>query len=263
MKKLTFLTILSIIILISSCTSVSIYLPAVTGNDIAYLPKPMASDSIKTKNYVSGGIAGLTLPYSTGNLDMGFVNFSRAHTFENLNIAYGAFGYAGLTSYYNNNTKNTTATATADFDGKGFIGGGLRSSIGFYDASGNTEFRIISWENVLSFEGGGYADFRKKMNALQHPDIVSSTKTTLFTTGGATEIIFHAKKKYANQYALKAFYGFTPGLKNSLQTPYNDYSTRGGAFNFSFYFKLNKFFGILDAGTNRGFSSKFSLGYAF
>ena len=47
---------------LSSCSTPSYFVPAVAGNDIAYLPKPMESDSVKTKNYISASIAGLSLP---------------------------------------------------------------------------------------------------------------------------------------------------------------------------------------------------------
>ena len=33
---------------LSSCSTPSYFVPAASGNDIAYLPKPMESDSVKT-----------------------------------------------------------------------------------------------------------------------------------------------------------------------------------------------------------------------
>ncbi|RZL44651.1 MAG: hypothetical protein EOP00_19390 [Pedobacter sp.] len=242
-----------------SCSTPSYFVPAVAGNDVTYLPKPMGSDSINVKNYISGSIGGLILPYSSGDLTMGFLNFSRAHTSKNVNIAYGAFGFAGETNY---DTEYNKTNGIPEFDGKGIFGGGLRTSIGYYDNAGNAEFRILSWENALSFESGSYSDFRQKMRELNDPNIVSSKKTTLFTTGGATEIIWHGKKNINNHFAFRLFYGVTPGLNSSLKTQYN-LDVNGGAFDFAFYFKLNKFFGILNTGANKGGTSKLSLGYSF
>jgi len=260
MKKYSLSKIALISLFISACSTPSYFLPAITGNDIAYLPKPMGSDSVKTKNYISASLAGLDLPYNTGSLGMGMVNYSRAHTTKNLNIAYGAFGYAGVTSYDEGFHEDTTPR---DFDGKSFAGGGIRTSIGYYDQAGNAEFRILSWENSLSFETGGYADFRKEMYALNDPDIVSSTKTTSFTTGAASEIIWHSKNNYNNHYAFRLFYGITPGLNSSLTNSNGTFKSKGAAIDLAFYVKLNKFYGIFNTGGQKGFASKLSLGYSF
>jgi hypothetical protein len=102
---------------------------------------------------------------------------------------------------------------------------------------------------------------RKKLHSLGNPEILSSTKTILFTTGGATEIIWHSRRNFNNHYAFRMFYGTTPGLNKSLQN--STYHPKGIAFDFSFYFKLNKLYGIVSSGANKGASSKLSLGYAF
>ena len=243
-----------------SCSTPSYFIPAAVGNDISYLPKPMEADSVKSKNYISASIGSLTLPYATGDVNMGFLNFSRAHTLKNINIAYGAFGFAGETSY---NSEYNKKNAIPELDGKGVFGGGLRTSIGYYDNAGNAEFRILSWENALSFENGSYSTFRKKMDALNDPNIISSTKTTLYTTGIASEIIWHTKSNYNNQFAIRLFYGFTPGLNKSLEKTYSTDTSKGGSFSSSFYFKLNKLYGTVDFGASKGGAGKLSLGYAF
>ncbi|TKC10373.1 hypothetical protein FA048_09280 [Pedobacter polaris] len=258
-RKYALLSLISVTLFFSSCSTPSYFIPAAAGNDVSYLPKPMESDSLKVKNYISASIAALDLPYGTGAVDLGFLNFSRGHTLKNINIAYGAYGFAGATNY---DSEYNKTNAVPEFDGKGIFGGGLRTSIGYYDNAGNAEFRILSWENALSFESGNYADFRKKMRNLNDPNIISSTKTTLFTTGGATEIIWHSKRNYNNHFAFRLFYGVTPGLNSSLRNEYN-LDVNGGSFDFSFYFKLNKLYGIFNAGANKGATSKLSLGYSF
>jgi hypothetical protein len=259
MKKLAFAKLIVVsVLLLNSCSTPSYFVPAIAANDVSYLPKPMGSDSVKTKNYLSASIAGLSLPYGSGDLTMGMVNYSRAHTTKNLTIAYGAFAFAGNAI---NNVAQNEYNPVPQFD-KGFIGGGLRTSVGYYQRSGNAEFRILSWENALSFEGGGYSELRKQLQDLNDINIISSTKTTVYTTGLATEIIWHPKRNFNNHYAFRLFYGVTPGLNNSLATPYYTH-VKGGAFDFAFYFKLNKLYGIINSGTNVGASSKLSLGYSF
>ncbi len=217
----------------------------------------MATDSVKSKNYISASYADLTLPYLTGELNMGFLNYSRAHTTKSMNIAYGVFGFFGKTNYIDDNN----STTTHDFSGKHFVGGGVRTSIGFYDYVDAMEFRIISWENALSFENGSYSDFRKKMNALGDPEIHSSPLSTIYTTGGSSEIIFHAKRNKNNQFAFRLFYGFTPRLSKSLSSLSE--KSHGGAIDFSFFAKFNKLYGTMSFGGSKGASSKISLGYSF
>lgn len=262
MTRFRFLTILAIFaICISSCSTPSYFSPALSGNDIAYLPKPMGADSVKVKNYVSASIAGLTMPYSSGDITMGMLNFSRAHTLKNVNIAYGAFGFAGATNY--DESFYDREHPVQAFSGKGVYGGGLRTSIGYYDYAGSAEFRILSWENALSFENGAYADFRKNLLTLGDPTVVTTEKTTLFTTGIASEIIWHSKRNTNNHYAFKLFYGGTPGLNKSFKEGFERYKTSGGTFNFSFFIKLNKLYGIMDASAAKGGTSRLSLGYSF
>lgn len=246
---------------LNSCSTPSYFVPAAGGNDISYLPKPMESDSVKTKNYISASIAGLSLPYGTGDLNMGFLNYSRGYTFKNINIGYGAYGFAGSTSYDSNFYGNDNKVE--GFVGKGIFGGGIRSSIGYYDNAGNAEFRILSWENALSFENGNYSKFRKEMYQLNDPDIITSDKTTFYTTGISSEIIWHPKKNLKNHYAIRLFYGFTPGLNDSFNRGVSNEKPNGGTFSSSFYFKLRKFYGIFETGVSKGGSAKFSLGYSF
>jgi len=243
-----------------SCSAPSFFLPAVTGNDVAYLPKPMEVDSVTSKTYLSASIAGMELPHNSGSMNMGFINISRGHTIKNINFAYGAFGFTGKTS---DEDTNGGEKQIPEFDDKNFYGAGLRTSIGYFDNMGNAEFRMLSWDNSLSIENGNYSSFRKRIIDINNKDIVSASKTVLFTTGISTEIIWHSKRKPVNQFAFRVFYGFTPGLNSNLRYSNPNASTEGKAVDFAFYFKLNKFFGIFNTGGNKGFTSKFGLGYSF
>ncbi|MES2652649.1 MAG: hypothetical protein V4663_12975 [Bacteroidota bacterium] len=259
MNRLVGCYIIIISLILSACNTPSYFLPAAVGNDIAYMAKPMHSDSVKAKNHISASYADLSLPYGTGELNMGFLNFHRSHTTKNLNIAYGAFGFAGKT--YLDHTYNTKTTR--DFKGKTFLGGGLRSSISFYDVSGSTEFRMLGWENALSFENGSYSDFRKAVKSANSVDTISSTLTTIYTTGISSEIIFHAKRNLSNQFGFRLFYGFSPGLRKSLMNDLKVREHNGAAFDFSFYFKTRNIFGVYSTGGNKGYANKLTLGYAF
>jgi len=261
MKKIKFLIYLSgIALFLSSCLSTSYYIPAAAGSDITYLPKPMESDSLKVKNYISAGVSGVSLPQNTGNIDLGFLNVSRGHTFKNFNVAYGIYGFAGQASY---DSEFNNRNATAELNGKSIYGGGLRSSIGFYDNAGSAEFRIISWDNSVSFESGSYATFRQEMYNLNASNIISSTKNSLYTTGISTEIIWHSKRNWDNHFAFKLFYGKSIGLNGSLENLASGNNPTGGAFSSSFYIKLKKLIGIVDMNFNKNSGGKLSLGYAF
>ena len=119
-KDYALLSFLLTSLFLASCSTPSYYIPAAAGNDVSYLPKPMESDSIKVKNYISASVAGLEFPYATGSADLGFLNFSRGHTFKNINIAYGGYGFAGQARF--GQAYNETNPAPK-IDDKGIFGG--------------------------------------------------------------------------------------------------------------------------------------------
>lgn len=253
-RALLYLSILAL----SSCAGRSYLLPATSGNDVAYLAKPMASDSIKSKNYISASYAELSLPNTPTTLGMGFVNFHRAHTFKSINLAYGAFGFFGNSANY----AESQSSNLNDFSKKYFSGYGLRSSLNFFDTNGNSEFRLLGWENALSIENGSYLRYRNEVSKRNQSDVVASTLRTTYTTGFSSELIFHGKRKPDNHFAFRFFYGFTPRLQSSLTT-IDGNEIRVRAFDFSFYFKSGNFFGIFSTGENKGSSNKLTLGYSF
>lgn len=235
------------------------YTPAATSNHMSYLPKPMMSDSAKVKNYISGSFANNTLPYDTGDMAMGYLNYSRAHVLKHINLAYGGFTYFGGTTGGNENSKRKV---NDNYHGKGFFGLGFRTSVGIAQSLGNTEFRILNWENALVYETGSYSKFRKDLRAKLDPLELASNKTTMFTTGGSTEIIWSGSKNKDRQYGFRFFLGTTIGLQKNIN--YTTEKISGLAADFSFFIKIKNVYGILGSGTNlMNNSGKITLGYAF
>ncbi len=251
------------ITIFSSCSVVSklpvFYTPAATSNHMAYLPKPMMADSVKSKNYISASFANNSLPFETGEMVMGFVNYNRSHVIDNINFSYGAFTYFGGTG---NGYENAQRIVLKNFYDQGFIGLGARTSIGIAERSGNTEFRIISWDNAIVYEGGGYSSFRKNVRSTNDSLSISANQTTMFTTGGSTEIIWQGSKNKDRQYGFRLFIGSTIGLKRNIN--YTDERISGLATDLSFFLKIRKVYGIFSNGTNlRNNSAKITLGYSF
>lgn len=252
------LLLLGLLLSFTSCNTVSYFTPAAVGTNIAYLPKPMASDSIKFQLYASGSIAGNSFPYGRGSSNIGYLNVSGANTFKNFNVGYGVFGGLGEVKYDNQYGRLNTVY-TPGYRMLNLFG--LRSSVGLHIPSGRTDFRILNLESALSFEGGAYQAFRKKLYDRNEPDILSSNRTTLFSKGISSEIIWHAKSTMANQFGIRLFLGSSGALQDS----YNQYDENlGGAIlNYSFFFKVNHIFGIVDFGASNGASGRLSLGYSF
>jgi hypothetical protein len=265
-KRNSFLLILLFLVstIISSCGSLNstlpvFYTPASTSNHVSYLPKPMMADSVKTKNYLSVSFSNNSLPYETGEMVMGFINYNRSHVLENINFSYGGFAYFGGTS---RGYDNSERKISEEFYGKGFQGIGLRTSIGYAEQSGNTEFRVLNWENSLVFEGGSYPSFSKKERGKHDPLSVASDKTTLYTTGGSTEVIWYGKKNRDRQYGFRLFLGATLGLQHNIN--YTSEKINGMASDFSFFLKIRNAYGILSNGNNlMNNSGKITLGYSF
>ncbi|QPH39843.1 hypothetical protein [Pedobacter endophyticus] len=256
--------ILLLAVVLTSCGGISsnlpvFYTPAATSNHMSYLPKPMISDSVKARNYVSASFADNTLPYETGSMSMGFVNYNRSNVIGNFNFSYGGFGYFGGTS---EGYENTRRKISDDFYQKGVVGFGLRTSAGVAQVSGNTEFRILNWETALVYEGGSYASFRKDLRAKSDSLSIASNKTTLFTTGGSTELIWHGRKNPDRQYGFRLFLGSTIGLKRNIN--YSTEKISGLAADFSFFIKIKNAYGIVGTGSNlMNNSGKITIGYAF
>jgi len=260
---------LLLIILSSSCRT---YLtPALPGNNMGYLPRPMEADSVKSLTHAAASFAGASSP-GNGRIsfELGMLNVNRAHTFKGFNIAYGVFGYVGSAeNNYPDNVKDTKADYPPAFK-KNMYGFGLRTSIGFHStsASGNTDFRFINWENSLSTESGAYADFREEIyNGKVYNYAGVSNKKIFWTTGLSTEVIFRGSRNHDIKHAFRLFIGGTPGLSNSFK--YGDLADidkiieSSGAWNLNYFLNVKKITLSLEVAENINVASKISLGYRF
>jgi len=267
--KITALFSVSLLIIsFSSCTT--FLTPAILGNNMGYMPKAMGADTIKTLTTLSGSYAVSLSPDAGAGFQLGMANISRSHTFEQTNISYGVFGYAGISSGGNDhNVVDNEADYLPSF--KKSIGGvGFRLSTGFHhtSANGNTDFRFINFENALSFEGGSYTAFRKQIYNSKIPDYVSVTdRKALWTTGLSTEVIWRARKEHDIKHAFRLFIGGTPGLLKSFRAgseaaiDIHGKNSLGWVFNYFLYIK--RFSLSYEMADNVNYAQKLSLGYSF
>lgn len=260
---------LLLIILSSSCRT---YLsPALPGNNMGYLPRPMEADSVKSLTHASASFAGASSPGNGSiSFELGMLNINRAHTFKGFNIAYGVFGYMGSAeNTYPDNVNDTKSDYPPAFN-KTMYGFGLRTSIGLHSmsANGNTDFRFINWENSLSAESGAYADFREEIYSGKVYNYAGvSNRKRFWTTGLSTEVIFRGRSNHDIRHAFRLFIGGTPGLANSFKygdlADINKIIKGSGAWNLSYFLNVKKITLSLEIAENINLASKISLGYKF
>jgi len=230
--------------LLSSCTQ-RIYGPALHQSDIAYLPKPMSNDSVKSATYISGALVVDFSPNLNDQLTSGQINLSEAHTFKNFNLAYGAF-----TSLGNYNNQEITKGDPYYFKNKffGAVGGRLSGNF-FINTDGRTDFRIIGFEAAYSHEFGDYARFRKAVTGA--PNFYTDTHTELFTGGLTSEIIFHSRRREDTQMGFRIFVGETFGDDDIYSNNNDDIKTykMPTYVAFSYFVQLKQYYAVIEGGT--------------
>lgn len=271
MKRLFYLSVILSIIFYSSCTRY--LMPSNLGNDMIYQPKPMVADSINSKTTVIGGIMGSGGFYDEGAITLGYLGVNRGHTFKNINFSYGLLGYLGNVekAYISETTNDSKYVSLPQFN-KATYGYGIRTSIGYHDTSerGNTDFRIINWENAITIETGEYLNFRKQLYGdLTYKRLIVSKNEVLWTTGISSEIIFHNRKNKNFKHAFKIFIGGSPNLYRSFDNKIkfenpniDDSEIKRGYFQFTYFFSYKKFSLVTQADLSN-LSSNFGLGYSF
>jgi hypothetical protein len=193
---------IALICSLTACTQ-HIYAPALYKADAAYQFKPMSSDSIKSANYVQGGIyfgSGVELQ---DNIFLTNLSFSHATTYQHFAVAYGGYGFLGRYKNYALDDNDPTY-----FGVKSISGFGLRTSVDYYHAEGKKDYRV-GLEGFYSKEFGDYANFRRtKMGST---DIYTDPNTSLFTIGIAAEEITKWTKNPQIQDGYRFFAGAAIG----------------------------------------------------
>lgn len=239
--------------IISSCSD-HIYAPAMHHSDIAYLPKPVSADVVKSANYISGALVVDESPNYSDELVSAQLNFSRGHVFDHFNLAYGAFGTLG--NYHNSELQPQDPNY---FKNKFFGAAGGRLSGNFFVSSRHIDFRFIGFEAAYSHEFGDYLDFRRAVT--NKPGFYTDPRADLFTLGGTTEIIFHTNK-VANQFGFRFFWGGTFGNDNVYRNKNSGYDYRvynPGIVTAAYFMQIKNFIGIVEAGNY----VQLRLGYRF
>lgn len=255
------LLLLLILPVISSCSR-HFYTPALYNNDISYQAKPASFDSTKSATYVSAGFGANESVSSSNTISFGELNISEGHVLGPVNIAYGAFGYAGAidNSNYDNETDDPHRFKT-----KGFAGVGGRFSLNMFKNLGNADFRYLGFEAAYNKEYGDFAAYRSEVSNL--PGYSATTRTEVVTVGGTTEILWHAAMATDQQYAFRLFIGKTLGNYSYLDnSDANKVFQKNAVYIAASYFmQVNHFFGVAEFTRSvepvTGFRLK--LGYRF
>lgn len=237
--------VIAALALLSSCSQV--YSPALYHQDIAYMPKPASFDKESSANYVS---AGLNMHSNTNLNDViisGQLNLSRAHTFENFNVAYGAFGAFG--DYQNGSSDRSKPNY---FNSKYFGAVGGRFSANFYVNSDRADIRFIGVEAAYSHEFGDYAAFRKVL--ITQPDYKVDARTDLLSVGLTSEVLFHNQNNTEFQHGIRGFLGTTFGYNTINESFYNDDTAtermlRNIYPKASYFIKFKDYFGTIEVGS--------------
>lgn len=259
------------------CSSCKTYLtPSLPGNNMTYMARPMVADEKHTKIYVNGGYAASQSPSAPVTFEMGMLNLHRSHTYQSINFSYGVFGYLGNAERSYTEDQDSQKQKRIPAFKKQINGLGLKTSIGYHltSTNGNTDFRLINWENSFGKESGSYSKFRQELfNASEYKNLYVSNQNKVWTTGLSTEIIWHARKRVYVQHAFRAFFGTTPGLKKHFDREINnsdlineDQWLKTGvnfARSFSYFLTVKQFSASFEAAYNLNTAARFSFGYAF
>jgi hypothetical protein len=259
MKNFLFLMIL---VALASCSVpekiVKKYDPLTLNAVALYMPKPTSFDSVKSKNYISGGIYQISPIEKSGksNLEdvifMGDISYSRAHIYDKFNFAYGLDAFLG--SYKNNFIQ---ADDPNYFKSKSVGGFQLKTSINTFRKYKKCDFRYIGVDLAYMNESGDYKNFRNQIN--KNPFYYSIPNSGFFTAGINSEVIFNNTLGKKSQL----------GIKLSLLKSFGDFTYLGvdnnGGKNdgvtgvLAFFLKKNNYFIVLEG---PGFA-KFNVGFTF
>lgn len=253
-----------IVLIFSSCAInnntplTNLYGPAVFQSDIAYMPKPLSSDSTHHARYISAAlIEGSGASPTNGNdeITRGEVSFGQGFTLPNFNAAYNVFGTLGSYS----NVTDMTSNDRFYFNNKAFGAYGGRISANTYITSGRVDIRFIGFEMAFSHEFGQYADYRKSVTDSAY--FYTNSKTTLVTLGGTSEVVWHSHDPYI-QFGLRVFVGRSLGDNRYLnqgvtESYYNGYLHTSSL---AYFMQIHQYFFVGELNATGG---QFRIGFRF
>jgi hypothetical protein len=224
----------------------NLYGPALYRSDLAYLPKPLSSDSSHHANYVSAAIysgSGAGPSNDDDVLTRGELNIGQGFTFSHFNVGYGVFGTLGDYSNY------TDPSGSSSFSSKFFGAAGGRFSADAFVTLGRVDIRFIGFEIAYSHEFGDYAVYRKEVDV---PYTYTNKRTDLTTLGGTSEVIWHSSDPNI-QFGLRLFMGNTLGdyayhYQNMTFTYYNN----GVSGSLAYFMQIHRYFFVGELNNNGG-----------
>ena len=228
-------TIISAALLLSSCSHY--YAPVLYRNSAFYQPKPLSGDSAKSATYITGGLGASTGTNLNDNIYMGQLSLDEAHTFDNFNLSYGVFGYAG--TYQNTSLQTTDA---GYFNSKAFLGYGGKFSADFFTKMENIDFRLLGVEFLYSNETGEYADYRNAVKA--NSNIYSDPNNSVFSGALTSEVAWKGKRNPDVQYSVRGYLGTTFGnhtYSNGTTTSQLDENNNKINVGASFFVQIKKY----------------------
>lgn len=261
MMKYQYLLYVALLLVFSACSR-HYYSPALYGNDISYQPKPASFDTAKSAGYVSGGMGANQGSSNNNTVSFFELNLSHAHVFNNVNLAYGGFGFVGA---IDNSNQANEKDQPHSFNSKGFAGWGGRMSVNLFTHMGNADFRYLGAEAAYSREYGDYAAYRRSVYQL--PGFQSTTRTELVTIGGTSEILWHPASTTNTQYGFRLFVGRTLGNNDYLESSdyYATFQTMPLYVTASYFMQVNHVFGVAELTRNVAPLSglRVKIGYKF
>jgi hypothetical protein len=234
------------------------YDPAMLNNDISYLPKPMSLDRKKHTQYISMAYcekAGFEEFDRYDELTSLQLSLSQAHTFKNMNIAYGAYGVSGF-------IKNGLISDKEPyfFDKKKFSALGARGSVNYSINKGDFDFRAFGAEFSYSKEFGDFEAFRNA--GFNKPTYYAAGNTSIFTAGFTSEVIMNVNEKRTKQVGVRGFIGKSFNTINYFGSE-NDNPTRNpnvDNMNIAFFAQFTPVFCVLERSQ---YGAQVRLGYRF
>lgn len=225
--------------------------PALIAGNLKYLPRPLESDSVSSKTYITTNYIRFDeLNENDISGGGGELSISRAHVFKNFNIAYGGSVSNGKITYktFDNLGKFVSKNKTS------FSAILLQTSIQGVIADGDSEYRYLGLDLGYSKELGDYKIIRNKLKGDESYTVIPNTG--LFTAGFSTEVTIRKNHLVGS---LRVSIGRNFGNLLAFKGPEISKPSRVVG-SFAIFARYKEIFAVVDYGTNFG---RIGLGFSF